>query len=225
MHSQAGIRIPQHSMQGGGAGGGAGGAPGQDLEASESAPHYNMRDFTSKSVPTPSMDAAAMDGSSAGAPGAGPKMWPTAPHVAPSPAQLKQQQQRGGKAPVAATAAQAELAEEHAWLRTTCMPALSSLVRLQTRFFTRLNFLLPQLFGLIESCVDQVCGCGVLGRGVRMMIYRSLARCRRSRAWLALAWRACACCWRRLARALTYPRGTSSRPPCPACLRRARLRH
>jgi hypothetical protein len=45
--------------------------------------------------------------------------------------------------------------EEHEWLRTTCMPALSSLVRLQSRFFTRLGFLLPGLLRLIERCVDQ----------------------------------------------------------------------
>lgn len=45
--------------------------------------------------------------------------------------------------------------DEHEWLRTTCMPALSSLVRLQNRYFTRLSFLLMPLLRLIESCIDQ----------------------------------------------------------------------
>jgi hypothetical protein len=45
--------------------------------------------------------------------------------------------------------------DEHEWLRTTCLPALSSLVKVQSRFFTRLHFLLPALLRLIEACVDQ----------------------------------------------------------------------
>ena len=45
--------------------------------------------------------------------------------------------------------------ETHEWLRATCMPALASLVRLQSRFARRLQPQLPRLLALIESCVTQ----------------------------------------------------------------------
>lgn len=41
------------------------------------------------------------------------------------------------------------------WLKTTCMSALSSLVRLQARFSTRLAFLFPDLLKLLENCISQ----------------------------------------------------------------------
>jgi hypothetical protein len=46
-------------------------------------------------------------------------------------------------------------ASDGSWLKTTCMSALSSLVRLQTRFSSRLAFLLPDLLTLLESCISQ----------------------------------------------------------------------
>ena len=45
--------------------------------------------------------------------------------------------------------------EDQSWLQTTCMAALSSLVRLQARFFNRQTFLLPELLKLLENCIDQ----------------------------------------------------------------------
>jgi hypothetical protein len=41
------------------------------------------------------------------------------------------------------------------WLKTTCMSALSSLVRLQARFSSRLAFLFPDLLKLLENCISQ----------------------------------------------------------------------
>jgi hypothetical protein len=41
------------------------------------------------------------------------------------------------------------------WIKTTCMAALSSFVRLQNRFFGRLSFLLPDLLKLLENCITQ----------------------------------------------------------------------
>lgn len=51
------------------------------------------------------------------------------------------------------------------WLKTTCMSALSSLVRLQNRFFGRLAFLLSDLLKLLENCILQglsMCCCPLL---------------------------------------------------------------
>eukprot|EP01138_Halocafeteria_seosinensis_P008060 gb/GECG01008236.1/.p1 GENE.gb/GECG01008236.1/~~gb/GECG01008236.1/.p1 ORF type:complete len:1924 (+),score=268.60 gb/GECG01008236.1/:1-5772(+) len=45
--------------------------------------------------------------------------------------------------------------EDQSWLKTTCMAALSSLVRLQARFFNRQTFLLPELLKLLENCINQ----------------------------------------------------------------------
>jgi hypothetical protein len=46
-------------------------------------------------------------------------------------------------------------ASEGSWLKTTCMSALSSLVRLQARFSGRLAFLFPDLLKLLENCISQ----------------------------------------------------------------------
>jgi hypothetical protein len=45
------------------------------------------------------------------------------------------------------------------WLKTTCMSALSSLVRLQNRYFSRLAFLLGDLLRLLENCILQGVNC------------------------------------------------------------------
>ena len=49
----------------------------------------------------------------------------------------------------------ASVVQDVEWLRTTCKPALSSLVRLHIRFFNRLEFLLPDLLALLERTIDQ----------------------------------------------------------------------
>ena len=136
----SGVLLPifddvRHVSEEGTGGAGAGGS--RDLEASERPMAFSMAEFTSgTAVPVPSvmLDADSPWGGS---------------RAAPSPS--------GGRRrpPVSPAAAAAAGSEEHEWLRTTCMPALSSLVRLQTRFFRRLRPLLPSLLSLIESCIDQ----------------------------------------------------------------------
>jgi len=121
---------------------------GRDMEGEESAPHFSLAEFSSRSIPAPIVDPnEAMRES----------LWPAkkkalAAHAVTvrPPTVIPGANKKG----VPANTVPAVDAE-HEWLRTTCMPALSSLVRLQSRFFTRLHFLLPALCRLIESCIDQ----------------------------------------------------------------------
>lgn len=95
--------------------GGAGGG-GADLEDSRHPPRYRLSDFTAAAdgrgppVPLPA-DSPSVVASS---------LWPAAAVPA-----------RAGGAAAAAAAAGGSV--DHEWLRTTCLPALSSLVRLQVR--------------------------------------------------------------------------------------------
>ncbi len=50
---------------------------------------------------------------------------------------------------------QAGASLDHSWLKTTCMPALTALVRLHAHAFRRLEPLLPNLLSLLEACADQ----------------------------------------------------------------------
>lgn len=123
------------------AGGAPNGAPssggsGGDLEGPDRPAHFSLTDFATRSVPAPRLEGGA--GGAGGVRG----LWPAA------------RGKTGGEGAGAAVGV-AESAQQHEWLRTTCLPALAALVRLQCRFFTRLGPLLPSLLGLIESCVDQ----------------------------------------------------------------------
>jgi hypothetical protein len=86
---------------------GGGGAAGGDLEDSRHPPRYRLSDFTSST-------AASRGLVDITPPAAAPSLWPAA------------------AVPVRAGHA-AALEVDHEWLRTTCLPALTALVRLQVR--------------------------------------------------------------------------------------------
>jgi hypothetical protein len=46
--------------------------------------------------------------------------------------------------------------QDHAWIRTTCLSAMSSLVDLFAHFYGVVNFLLPDVISLLSSCILQV---------------------------------------------------------------------
>jgi Sec7-like guanine-nucleotide exchange factor len=110
-----------------------------DLEGGElSAPHFSLSEFSSRSIPNPSQIVDVNSLSRAA-------YWPAKKKALSAHTVVLAKQ----------LAAPIQQDDEHEWLRTTCLPALSSLVKVQSRFFKRLHFLLPALLRLIEACVDQ----------------------------------------------------------------------
>jgi len=113
-------------------------SPAMDMEggAGASKPHYSLTEFSTRSIPAPALvdpsRSAWGDKSVPWGAGVGLAKW------------------RAGDGPPGGDAAGAE-----EWLRTTCMPALSSLIKLHSRFFARLHTLSPSLLSLIECCIDQ----------------------------------------------------------------------
>lgn len=105
------------------------------------------------------------------------------------------------------------------WLKTTCMTALSSLVRLQNRFFSRLAFLLGDLFKLLENCILQ-------GTSLAYRFHSSsdasteCVACglQTSRAWHALVSPVCSCCCKRRAHDSRAKSGTWLCPVLFDCL-------
>jgi len=111
-----------------------------DLEGGEqSAPHFSLSEFSSRSIPNPTQPIDVNSSLSRAA------YWPAKKKALSAHTVVLAKQ----------LAVPMQQQDEHEWLRTTCLPALSSLVKVQSRFFTRLHFLLPALLRLIEACVDQ----------------------------------------------------------------------